>query len=340
MAERRVDRIIQILGQNPRQRLGEICTALRRLEGNDSIPPTSVIIAIKSENERLVRLGQRPKFRTSRNGEERGWIRLEAASEFEEGTSAQKVEQTVHDANKKIAKDLQARLQRMDWRTFESTFLTAVLEKLGFEDVEITQATRDGGKDARVSYKRGLVEAKAIVSAKRWAHKSRVPVEEVRLMRGVQGDEDTAIIITTGQFTADARAEARPSQNQRVVYLIDGDRLVDICNEHEIGIVRTPLPDLLTLDEELFQASEEPEEGDGEVVIPPEVTDPPPQRFRVEMLRDLTNTEIAELTGLARNTVRVYRSDPLQAKELAKRIRSDSTTRDKALRLVARARNS
>lgn len=331
MAERRVDRIIKILERNPRQRLGEICTALRRLERNDTIPKTSVIIAIKYENERLVRLGQRPKFRTSRNGEERGWIRLEAASEFEEGTSAQRVEQTVHDANRKVAKDLRERLHGMDWRRFESTFLTIVLEKLGFQDVEITQATRDGGTDARVSYKRGLVEAKAIVSAKRWSPKLSVSVDEVRLVRGVKGNEDTAIIITTGKFTSGAREEARPSQNQRVVYLIDGDTLVEICKEHEIGIVRTTLSDLLTLDEDMFQASDESDEDD----------DPrPPKRFTKKMLDELTIDETAKLTGLSANTVRSYRSQPPRRDDLFEKIRSDEKARSKAVALVQKKRNA
>jgi HJR/Mrr/RecB family endonuclease len=119
------------------------------------------------------------------------------------GSAASEIEGRVHQQNEAVGEEIRAWLQRIDWRTFESTFLTRALEALGFQDVQITQATRDGGADARVVYQRGVVGARAIVSAKRWTART-VPVDEVRMMRGVKGEEDTAIIVTTGRFSSDA----------------------------------------------------------------------------------------------------------------------------------------
>jgi hypothetical protein len=198
MAERRVDRIARLLRSlGGRTRLQQLLEAVREEERNPDLPYQSVYIAIQLENQKLDELGERTRFVTSREGESRGWVRLREKSDFASGTAAHDLETSIQERNERVGDDIRSWLQRMDWRTFESTFLTRVLEALGFQDVQITQATRDGGVDARVTYRRGIIEARAIVSAKRWTAKT-VPVEEVRMLRGLQGDEDTAIVVTTG----------------------------------------------------------------------------------------------------------------------------------------------
>ncbi len=223
----------------------------------------------------------------------------------------------------------------------------------------MTQATRDGGADARVTYKRGIVKARAIVSAKRWSSKSSVSVEEVRMLRGIKGNEDTAIVVTTGRFTADAEREARPSQNQRVVYLIDGKQLVEICKSHEIGVKKHKLPELLVLDEEQFgleeDALEDSESNDHIISFEPvraesEAAKPEEESFsksrlivlkrlRDGMLHEIPIADIARLTGLGEGTVRTYLSIPKRKASLARRIRKDKDCREEVLRLVALARS-
>ncbi len=301
-------------------------------------------MAILLENKRLVEQGDRARFITSREGESRGWICLSKSSEFARGSAAFDIEATIKSKNEHVGTEIREWLEHMEWRVFESTFLTRVLEALGFEDVEITQATRDGGADARVRYKRGIVEARAIVSAKRWNSRS-VPVDEVRYLRGINGDEDTAIVITNGSFTKDAQEAARPSQNMRIVYLIDGDSLIDVCKRNEIGVKRVSLPDLLMMDPEVtrdFSSSEDSEDG----FVDPngkegDVTEGV-RRFRDEMLGDpvkgLTVDEIAKLTALSTTTVRQYLTGP-RKKQLGNRIRQDETLRNEALRLVSERRS-
>jgi restriction endonuclease Mrr len=350
MGERRVDRIANVLEErNGRARIRDILTELRQRESNEAIAAAAIHVAIQAENTRLEKLGERPRFRTVRQGEEWGWVRLEPASEFDPGSLANRIERTILDANKKVDEEIRSHLQKMDWRTFESTFLAEVLEKLGFQDVQITQPTRDGGTDARVTYKRGIVEAKAIVSAKKWSSRS-VGVEEVRLMRGVQGNEDTAIIVTTGRFTADAQQEARPSQNQRIVYLIDGEQVVEICKRHYIGVKTAALPELLVLDEERFLSSEEEDEADEQLDEEPAAEDEGiapggarhPRRLRESMLGDadagLSVEEIADLVGLQPNSVRSDLCDETRRRDLAERIRHDADARRRALRLIAEKR--
>jgi restriction endonuclease Mrr len=342
--QRRVDRIIEILeGKGGRIRLRDLVRALAQAEGNDEIQNSAVWVAIQNENNRLDAQGKAPLFVTSRSGEERGWIRLQEtdAEETDASEEAAELGRQVRAENAKLDKKIRERLESMNWRTFEASFLTAVLEKLGFQNVEITQATRDGGVDARVTYQRGLVEAKAIVSAKHWKPKAMVPVTEVRQLRGIKGDEDTALIITTGRFSDDARREASPSQNQRVVYLIDGNRLVEVCKQYEIGVRRHKLPELLILDELEMPSGEDAEEDEGgDGVEEPQGTRV--QRIREEYLGDdergLSVKELAKLTGLAETTVRTYLSSG-RRRALFDRIREDPRVRDQVIRILERKRS-
>jgi len=347
MAERRVDRIerrLRALGG--RARLQLLLEEIRREEEYPDLPYQHLYMAIQLENQRLAELGERTRFITSRDGEERGWVRLRGESEFDRGSVASEIEDQVHNQNEAVGEEIRAWLQRIDWRTFESTFLTRVLEELGFQDVQITQATRDGGADARVAYQRGVVAARAIVSAKRWSNRT-VPVDEVRMLRGLKGEEDTAIIVTTGRFSADAQNEAKPGQNQRVVYLIDGDKLIDICKRHQIGVKKVPLPGLLVLDPEVAREPVREDAGTSQQVI--EADDRLERdglilrRFRDEMLGDsvrgLSVEEVAELSGYKINTVRAYLSDD-RRKTLGDAIRGNQEARSRALLIVSSRRGA
>lgn len=336
---RRADRVKEFLETQPgfRARVGDIAAYVAEREGREELSGPAISIVVRRENERLDGLGEPAVFRFYPESEEWGWVALSARA-TDEGDHG--FANLIRRRNEEVKQELGKRLEQMDWRAFESTFLTQVLEALGFQEVEITQATRDGGVDARVTYQRGLVQAQAIVSAKHW--KNRVPVDEVRKVRGIKGSEDTAIIVTSGSFSGEAQREAEPGQNQRAVYLIDGKKIVDICRTHNIGIRKVSLPDLLTLDEEPFAA---------------EANDPEPKRnrptrraarrqaghgrrLRMEMLGDryrgLSAEDIARLLGLGLATVRSYLSVPNRKQGLFERLRADH--RDEALAIVARKR--
>jgi restriction endonuclease Mrr len=184
MADRRVDRIERCLrGMMGRARFQQLLEVVRAEEGNQELSYQSVYIAIQMENQRLEQEGRRTKFVTSREGEKWGWVRLQEQNDAARSDAENQVEALINERNASVGEEIRAWLQRMDWRTFESTFLTKVLEALGFQDAKITQATRDGGADALVSYRRGIVSGRALIQAKHWKVRP-VSVDEVQKLRG------------------------------------------------------------------------------------------------------------------------------------------------------------
>jgi hypothetical protein len=166
------------------------------------------------------------------------------------------------------------------------------------------------------------------------------------MLRGVKGEEDTAIIVTTGRFSTDAQNEAKPGQNQRVVYLIDGDKLIEICKRNQIGVKMVPLPGLLVLDPEV--AREAPVRDDPKTTEDGAEPDDLPEdsltRLQDEMLGDpergLSIEEVAELSGYKANTVRVYLYDDQRRKALGDVIRADQKAHSRALAIVSDRRET
>ncbi len=153
----------------------------------------------------------------------------------------EQIPELIQAANKKVKAQLREAIQNLSWQEFESSFMTQVLEALGFSSVEVTQATRDGGVDARCFYNRGIIRSEACVSVKQW--KQKIGAGEVTKMKGIDGTHDTIVIFTSAVFTAPAKKVAKPQWNQqRTVVLIDGDLIVDTCFRERIGVKEVPIP--------------------------------------------------------------------------------------------------
>ena len=70
-------------------------------------------------------------------------------------------------------------------------------------------------------------------------YKGSVGPSAVRDFRGAMaGRGDKGLLITTGTFTCDARAEAK-RDGAPPIDLINGDRLCDLLKEHSIGVTAT-----------------------------------------------------------------------------------------------------
>jgi restriction system protein len=113
-----------------------------------------------------------------------------------------------------------------------------VLRESGFIQVEVMGRSGDGGIDGR-----GVVKLGSILSfhvhfqCKRFKDTVSSPV--VRDFRGAMvGRADKGIIITTGTFTRDAKAEAL-RDGAPPLDLIDGDDLVQMLKDYRLGVAVT-----------------------------------------------------------------------------------------------------
>ena len=109
-----------------------------------------------------------------------------------------------------------------------------LLREAGFRNVEVLGRSGDGGLDGVGVYRVSLVSFPVYFQCKRY--KGAVGPEKVRDFRGaMQGRGDKGLLITTGNFTAEAKREAT-RDGAPPIDLIDGERLCDLLKEHELGV--------------------------------------------------------------------------------------------------------
>ena len=121
-----------------------------------------------------------------------------------------------------------------------------LLSAMGFEDIDVTNISGDGGVDLRGTLVVGdTVRIRMAVQAKRW--KSNVQAPEVQRVRGSLGVHEQGLIVTTSDFSRGARDEAlRP--DAAPVALMDGEQFAALLAKHEIGAT-VKRYDLYALDE-------------------------------------------------------------------------------------------
>ena len=244
----RADLIYNIVSKNGgKLSVSDIRKKVAESEGvqTQELNPSIVPATVRQDNKINADLGKTKRFNT----EQRGYISIYDMKIFSSKKDIIENPETgipklIEEVNIKTRHKIREALQQIDWREFETNFLPSILESLGFHNIQVTQPTRDGGLDALCNYQRGLVKSEAIVSAKHWHPKQSVSVQEVQRLRGLRGNSDTGIIITTAKFTQDAINEAAPSQNQRSIVLIDGETIVDICLEKNFGVSEIETPKL------------------------------------------------------------------------------------------------
>jgi restriction system protein len=109
-----------------------------------------------------------------------------------------------------------------------------LLREAGFISATVTGRTGDGGIDGLGIYRMSLVSFPVFFQCKRY--RGSVGSGAVRDFRGAMaGRGDKGLLITTGTFTGDAKAEAT-RDGAPPVDLIDGRRLCDLLKEYELGV--------------------------------------------------------------------------------------------------------
>lgn len=150
--------------------------------------------------------------------------------------------------NSKVKKELLAQLKAVHPRAFEQ-IVANLLTAMGYEKVRLTPYSNDRGIDIEaVSAAGGSLGIPLAVQAKRYDKVRTVTRPEVQKFRGAAVRHPFGMIVTTAKFSEKAREEAARAE-EKPIFLIDGDNLVDLMTQHGIGVTSSPLV-LLAVDDE------------------------------------------------------------------------------------------
>ncbi|MBW8017284.1 MAG: restriction endonuclease [Planctomycetes bacterium] len=137
--------------------------------------------------------------------------------------------------NREVCKKLHKQLFALKPTEFEE-LIARLLAEIGFEEIEVTKRSNDGGIDVRGLLVVGeVIKTRMAVQAKRWKKGNNIQKPIVQQVRGSLGTHEQGLIITTSDFSPGAKKEAlRPDAVP--VALMTGEELVALLAEYEIGI--------------------------------------------------------------------------------------------------------
>lgn len=118
-------------------------------------------------------------------------------------------------------------------------FCSELLSRVGVEDVQTTRYTKDGGIDGtgRLRINEFVSQPIAFQAKKFDGSGRKVSSEEIQRFRGaIGGHIAKGIFFTTTTFSEDAKREAR-APGKVEIELVDLDRILEICETYEIGLI-------------------------------------------------------------------------------------------------------
>ncbi|HIU17939.1 MAG TPA: restriction endonuclease [Candidatus Avidesulfovibrio excrementigallinarum] len=220
-------RVLEASGNKTPMHYREITqTALKNgwLKTNGKTPEATMYAQIITDIKRRQGRGEQPRFVQLGHGQI-------ALSQWNgHGLTAQ-----IEQHNQRVRKALREKLMAMTAAEFED-LISILLAEMGFEDVEVTKVSGDGGIDVRGTLMiAGAIRLKMAVQAKKWSLKHHVQAPVVQQVRGSLGAHEQGLIITTSDFSSGAIKEAI-QPNKAPIALINGKQLVLLLMEYNIGV--------------------------------------------------------------------------------------------------------
>ena len=158
-------------------------------------------------------------------------------------------------ARQKVVREaMREHLHQMDPIAFEH-LIKRLLEAMGYTDVEVTAPANDGGVDVVGDVEVGISAVREVIQVKRYRKNIRRPTLDA--LRGSlhRFKAFRGTIITTSGFTKGTR-DAAFELGAAPITLIDGEKLVELLIDHDIGVRRKRI-EVWELDMEAFAAGEE-----------------------------------------------------------------------------------
>jgi Restriction endonuclease/EVE domain len=142
------------------------------------------------------------------------------------------LDEAIKKARYQISLSLREYISAMDPIAFQ-WLVRALLIKLGYTDVIVSKASGDGGVDVRATLVGGgIARIRTCIQVKR---QQSVGAPVVQNLRGALSAHEAGLLVTSGQFTAGAIAEAKDPQKLPIT-LVNGSQLLELLLRHEIGV--------------------------------------------------------------------------------------------------------
>ncbi len=150
---------------------------------------------------------------------------------------------------KEVKIELLEKLKTIDPYYFEKVILI-LLKKMGYGEFIETSKSGDGGIDGIINEdKLGL--DKIYIQAKRF-NENKVREKDIRNFIGaMSGDTNKGVFVTTSLFDIGAVEKAKNAHHK--IILIDGNKLVDLMHEFNVGIQLKATYEVKQLDEDFFE---------------------------------------------------------------------------------------
>jgi restriction system protein len=159
------------------------------------------------------------------------------------------IDKGVSEIEKEVKTELLDKLKTIDPYYFEKVILI-LLKKMGYGEFIETSKSGDGGIDGIINEdKLGL--DKIYIQAKRF-NENKVREKDIRNFIGaMSGDTNKGVFVTTSLFDIGAIEKAKNAHHK--IILIDGNKLVDLMHEFNVGIQIKASYDVKQLDEDFFE---------------------------------------------------------------------------------------
>lgn len=147
-----------------------------------------------------------------------------------------------------VKSDLLEKLKTIDPYYFEKVILR-LLKKMGYGDFVETSKSGDGGIDGIINEdKLGL--DKIYIQAKRFTE-NKVREKDIRNFIGaMSGDTNKGVFVTTSMFDKGAEEKAKNAHHK--IILINGNELVDLMHDYDVGVQVKATYYVKHLDEDFF----------------------------------------------------------------------------------------
>ena len=168
---------------------------------------------------------------------------------FTTNTPQDLIDEGFNQIEKQVKSELLEKLKNIDPFFFEKVILI-LLKKMGYGDFIETSKTGDGGIDGIINEdKLGL--DKIYIQAKRYGE-NKVREKDIRNFIGaMSGDTHKGVFVTTSSF--DIGAIKKATDAHHTIILIDGEKLVDLMHEYNVGIQIKSIYEVKELDMDFFE---------------------------------------------------------------------------------------